>query len=316
MAKPRCSIVIRAYNEEKLIGRLLTGITQQNVEDVEIILVDSGSTDDTVKIAKGFPVKIVSIQPEKFTFGYALNQGIQASNAALIVIASAHVYPIYPDWLEQLLAPFSDEKVALVYGKQRGNASSKFSEHQIFSRWFPDESQSHQLHPFCNNANAAIRRSLWEKQPYDETLTGLEDLAWAKWAMDEGYKIAYSAESEIAHIHDETPRGVYNRYRREAIAFKRIFPDEEFSFWDFLRLSVFNILSDFWHALRQKKIAAIGSIFWFRLMQFWGTFQGYQYAGPITAKLRQTFYYPRSLRAKSPADREVVAIDYGEVADA
>jgi len=308
-----CSIIIRAYNEEKHIGRLLTGITQQTIKDVEIILVDSGSTDNTVSIAERFPVKVVRIEPEAFTFGYALNLGIQTSKADFIIMASAHTYPRYPDWLEQLLAPFSDSKVALVYGKQRGNATSKFSEHQIFERWFPDQSQSHQLHPFCNNANAAIRRSLWEQHPYDETLTGLEDLAWAKWVMDEEYRIAYSSEAEIAHVHDETPRGVYNRYRREAIAFKRIFPDEEFSFWDFLRLSVSNIISDFLHALRQKKISAIGSIFWFRLMQFWGTFQGYQYAGPITARLRQTFYYPRSLRANSLQGRDVAPINYQEL---
>jgi len=48
-----CSIVIRAYNEEKNIGRLLMGINQQTIKkDVEVILVDSGSTDDTVVVAK------------------------------------------------------------------------------------------------------------------------------------------------------------------------------------------------------------------------------------------------------------------------
>jgi glycosyltransferase involved in cell wall biosynthesis len=47
-----CSIVIRAYNEEKHIGRLLEGIKQQTLKDVEVILVDSGSTDSTVAIAE------------------------------------------------------------------------------------------------------------------------------------------------------------------------------------------------------------------------------------------------------------------------
>ena len=54
LPSPRCSIVIRAYNEEKHIGRLLTGIAQQNLADIEVILVDSGSLDDTVKIASNF----------------------------------------------------------------------------------------------------------------------------------------------------------------------------------------------------------------------------------------------------------------------
>ncbi|MFB8794966.1 MAG: glycosyltransferase [Microcoleus sp.] len=47
----KCSVVIRCYNEEQHIGRLLSGIMEQSVRDVEIILVDSGSTDATVGIA-------------------------------------------------------------------------------------------------------------------------------------------------------------------------------------------------------------------------------------------------------------------------
>ena len=49
-----CSIVIRANNEERHIGRLLQGIAGQTIPGIEIILVDSGSTDRTVEIAKRF----------------------------------------------------------------------------------------------------------------------------------------------------------------------------------------------------------------------------------------------------------------------
>src|SRR5215510_4776321 len=210
-----CSIVIRAYNEEKYIGRLLEGIRQQTLKDVEIILVDSGSTDETVSVAESFDARIARIPSAEFTFGRSLNFGVQEATRELVVIASADVYPVYPDWLESLLRPFEDENVALTYGKQRGPEAAKFSEQQIFHRWYPDVSQPKQAVAFCNNANAAIRRSLWKKCLYDETLTGLEDLAWAKWAKDHGYNIAYVAEAEIIHMHNETPQGVFNRYKRE-----------------------------------------------------------------------------------------------------
>src|SRR5512136_2680787 len=114
----RTSIVIRACNEEKHISRLLEGIAFQTQKDLEIILVDSGSTDRTLEITSHYPVQVVHIQPEEFTFGYSLNQGITQAHGSLIVIASAHVYPVYPDWLESLLAPFADSQVALTYGKQ------------------------------------------------------------------------------------------------------------------------------------------------------------------------------------------------------
>ena len=152
------------------------------------------------------------------------------------MVASAHVYPVYKDWLERLLAPFEDPLVGLVYGKQRGDERTKYSERQVFATWFGDQPNPSQDHPFCNNANAAVRRDVWKRLPYDETLTGLEDIAWARDAMTLGYRIFYEPAAEVVHVHDETPRRLFNRYRREAMALKGILPEERFRIWDFLRL--------------------------------------------------------------------------------
>lgn len=311
---PTCSIIIRAYNEAGHIRRLLDGIQQQTIRPRQTILVDSGSSDGTTDIAAEYPVEILHIDPQDFSFGRSLNLGISQAEGEVVVFASAHVYPVYPDWLERLLHPFLEQNVALVYGKQRGARETKFSEHQIFAHWFPDRSVSQQTHPFCNNANAAIRRSLWQEHAYDESLSGLEDLEWGRWALQQGHRIAYSAEAEIVHVHQETPAGVYNRYRREAMAFKRIFPQENFHLWDFFRLSTTNIASDLWHAARQgKMLASLGSIFWFRWMQFWGTYQGYRQSGPLTWHLRRTFYYPRQMESSTQTvRRNVEPIRYNE----
>ena len=306
-----CSIVIRAYNEEKHIGRLLEGIRQQTVKDVEIILVDSGSTDGTVSIAEAFGARLMRISSAEFTFGRSLNFGVQAAKREFIVIASAHVYPVYPDWIESLLRPFEDERIALTYGKQRGPDDAKYSEQQIYHQWYPDASKPNQPTAFCNNANAAIRKSLWEKNKYDETLTGLEDVAWGKWAKEQGYKIAYVAEAEIIHIHNETPRGVYNRYRREAMALRKIYPEANFNLYDFLRLTVTNIFSDLWHAVRERVLLKnFASIFWFRFMQFYGTYMGHRETSLITPQLRETFYYARDRKKKEGNRRDIEPIQY------
>ncbi len=308
-----CSIVIRAFNEGKHLPRLLEGIRQQALKDVEIILVDSGSTDDTVSIAEIYGARIVHIPPQEFTFGRSLNLGVQAATRELVIIASAHIYPVYPDWLERLLEPFKDAQVALSYGKQRGMETTKFSEQQILAQWFPEQSQPRQNHSFCNNANACVRHTLWQEHPYDETLTGLEDLAWAKWALGQGYALAYVAEAEIIHVHDERPGGVFRRYEREAIAFKRIYPEAHFSLYDVLRMASGNITSDLWHAAQQKLfLKSLTGIFWFRWMQFWGTYQGYRHSAEWNWQLRQTFYYPRGTNVEPPPARDVEPIRYKE----
>jgi rhamnosyltransferase len=313
MTTPRCSIIIRAYNEEKHVGRLLQGIQEQGIKDVQVILVDSGSSDRTREIALEYPVEIVEIAPQDFTFGRSLNLGISRAAAPIVVIASAHVYPVYPDWLERLLEPFNDERVNLVYGKQRGSATTHFSEHQIFHHWYPDQSVSQQAHPFCNNANAAIRRDLWAQHPYDETLPGLEDLEWGKWAQEQGGSITYSAEAEVIHVHNESLAGIYNRYKREAMAFKRIYTHETFSLRDLFRLFTQNVFSDWREASRQGLfLANCFKIVGIRWRQFYGTYQGYRQSGPLTWQLKKAFYYPRDPAAvpRQTERRDIQPIQY------
>jgi glycosyltransferase involved in cell wall biosynthesis len=311
-AAPRCSIIIRAYNEERHIARLLVGILHQTVGEVEILLVDSGSTDATLAIASSYPVRVLHIDPAAFSFGRSLNLGCAQARGRFIVFASAHVYPVYPDWLEHLLEPLEDDRVAVVYGKQRGNATTRFSEHHVFRQWFPEASVPRQTSPFCNNANAAIRKSLWRRRPYNEDLPALEDVDWATWALGEGYFVSYRAEAEVVHVHDEDPRAVFNRYRREAMALKRIRPQEHFGASDLARLLIVHWIGDLRDAwgqglLRRKLL----EVLWFRWMQLWGTFRGFRTAGPLTHQLKEAFYYPRRpVPISSSENRVGLPLDY------
>ena len=299
----KCSVIIRSYNEEKHIGKLIQGIYSQELSngiELEVVLVDSGSTDSTVSIARKLGVGVVSILKEEFSFGRALNLGCSASSGEILLFASAHVYPVYSDWVNRMIKPFEDENVALVYGKQIGNENTHFSEHQIFSKWFPSISNYNQSTPFCNNANCAIKKSLWQKVKYDEQITGLEDLAWASMMMKNGYKIVYLAEAVIVHVHEETPQKVKNRYLREAIAFKNIYPKVHVGLLDFIRLTIYNIFSDFYFAIKKKCFfSELKNIIVFRFMQFYGTYLGYKQKGVVTKELKNRFYYPNSLESRS-----------------
>jgi len=293
MTTPTASIIIRCYNEREHIGKLLHGIFEQRMEDFEVVLVDSGSTDGTLDVATQYPLDdVVYIDPDEFSFGRALNYGCEAASGEFCVFASAHVHPRRRDWLEQLLEKFGED-IALVYGKQRGKEETEFSERQIFKRWYPDDDIERQQSPFCNNANCAIRRSVWEEFPYDETLTGLEDLDWAKRVQAAGWNISYAADAEIIHVHDETPSEVFNRYRREAIAYKRIMDDETFTLLDFVRMFVLNTASDYLAAARQEELLGnLTAIPRFRFQQFRGTYRGFLREKPVPQRLRHRFYYP------------------------
>ena len=314
MSASQVSVVIRCLNEEEHVGRLLTGLMRQRRRPDEIVVVDSGSTDATLDIASRFPTTIIHIAPGEFSFGRALNLGCDVATGDLLVFVSAHVYPVRDTWLDELVAPFDRPEVALTYGRQVGNERTRYSEHRILARWFPPTDDLGQRHPFCNNANAAVRKALWAERPYDEELTGLEDLAWAKAAIEGGKVVVYVAGAAVVHAHREGFRQVANRYRREAIAHKAIYHDQRMGRAEAVGLALLNIAGDLAHAAREGRLGAAKDIVAFRSAQFLGTHQGFAQTGPVGAELKRRFYYPAppaSHRSAPGADPHV--IDYSHV---
>ena len=233
---PTVSIVIRALNEAEHLPALFSGLLRQSRQPDQVILVDSGSIDDTVAIAQAHGAEVVHIAPPSSPSGGRSTSAAPPPPATSLVIVSAHVYPLDEKWLDLMVAPFERPEVGLVYGGQTGDSRSHFSELELLRSWFPDVSDDDQQTPFCNNANCAVRAEAWRTLPYDETLTGLEDLDWAKRALAAGWKLVYAAEARVAHIHNEPFAKTRNRYRREAIAHRRIFHDQHVNLFEALGL--------------------------------------------------------------------------------
>lgn len=291
----RTSIVIRALNEADHLPRLFEALAEQSTPPDEVVLVDSGSTDQSVAIGESFGASIVHIPPGDFTFGGALNIGCERAKGDILIFASAHVYPTDDHWIERLVAPFEDERIGLSYGGQDGAPDGNFSERQLLKDWFPPESDSNQTHPFCNNANCAVRRDLWEQHPYDETLTGLEDIAFGRQVLAAGQRIAYVADARIVHVHDEHFRQTLNRYRREAMAYTEIFGRSDMGLARAGRLFVTNLTNDLRTAKSEGHlVTSAGSASRFRLAQFAGAYLGHRAEAGDHAEVVTRMYYPRA----------------------
>lgn len=283
MQCPHISIIIRTFNEEKHIKKLLEACFSQVTQySYDVIVVDSGSTDKTLEIIKNYSVNVEYIKSSDFTYGRALNIGARVSRASIGVCVSAHCYPKDNFWLEELVKPFEDENVAMVYGRQIGDNRTKFSEEQIFKQYFPKENVITTEVVFSNNANSAFRRSYWETVKFDEDLPGLEDIDWAKKMSDAGRKIQYVPTSCVYHIHEETYAQVYKRYYREALGMKTIYPESGFNRISFISNFLHYTFSDLVKALKKNVLLDhVISIFFFRYCQFAGTLCAYKNYGSV-----------------------------------
>ena len=292
----KASIVIRTYNEAKHLPKLLSKIHSQVASDFswEVVLVDSGSQDGTLKIAADFGCKITHINKENFSFGRSLNIGCESASGDILVFVSGHCIPVDNFWLSNLLAPIAAGKVGLTYGRQIGDQLSRFSEQRVFAKYFPDLSKIPQEGFFCNNANSAVLAKVWQANPFDEELTGLEDMHLAKRLLNQGIKLGYVAESCVYHLHNETWRQVKKRFERESIALQHIMPEIHINFTDVIRYLSSALAHDFRHAIKDRVlIKNFLDILSYRSAQYLGSYVGNNSHKKLSRKRKESYFYPR-----------------------
>lgn len=211
------SIVIPAKNEVASVSRCLRGVFSQKTRRViEVILIDSGSTDGTVAEAEKFAgLTLIRIGPEEFGHGRTRNLGAGKAKGDFLVFLNADAWPADDRWLDDLVAAFEDDAmVAGVYSRHLPKADAPLYMVRDLEKSMPRfrmvRDQAGKLDfALFSTVSAAIRRNVWQKFPFDEDVPIAEDQEWAKKILGEGYKIVYEPSSVVFHSHRYSPRQMF-----------------------------------------------------------------------------------------------------------
>ena len=200
------SIVLRVRNEERWVGYALQSIVDHIGESCEIIIVNNGTTDDSIRIVNLFEyldVKKVDIPSADYTPGKALNLGIKNASRERILILSAHcqINSFNSDFLD---TKFKDNSVACIFGKQTPYYLGKQITPRYMWSHFDDTPRENYFSDmedryFLHNAFALYRTSVIKKFPFDERQSGKEDRYWAQNIVDKDYKILYEPVLKCLH---------------------------------------------------------------------------------------------------------------------
>ena len=300
----RASIIIRTLNEARHLDDLLVMIGRQRTDGItiETVIVDSGSTDGTLDIARRHGCRIIRIAKSEFSFGRSLNRGCAHATGDLLVFISGHCVPVGEDWLQTLCQPLADGVASYCYGRQIGDDDSNYSERRIFAKYFPDVSAIPQDGFFCNNANSALLRRVWQDHRFDEGLTGLEDMELAKRLVGRGHRIAYVAEAPVFHHHQESWRQVHRRFEREALALRSIMPELHLSRMDVIFCVARSVLGD-WRSATRNGVRSTSrmDMLRYRWNQYAGSYKGNHEHRLLSQQAKQRFFYP-DLNEKAAQD--------------
>jgi rhamnosyltransferase len=227
------SIIIPVKDGGDDLIRCLAAIAEQALDsEIEVVVLDSGSTDGSVAAAARRGARVIEIPPEEFHHGATRNVGAESASGELLVFLSQDAEPVGRDWLATLIAPLEADQVAGVYGRQVARADAVPPESFFLDFVYGPEPRRHRLAPgsepsmeatMFSNANSAIRRRAWEEHPFAADLIMSEDQDWSRRALEAGWSTVYEPRAVVRHSHPYTVRDAFKRFFDSGVSSERAY---------------------------------------------------------------------------------------------
>jgi len=238
--RPHISIIIPTKNAGKLFKYTLDMICRQCIDkDFEIIIIDSGSTDNTLKIASEYTDKIYRIGPEDFHHARTRNLGALYAKGEILVFMVQDAVPLNTSWLYNLTLPlYRCGNVVAVYGRQIPYGSHPQYIRELHAKLYPKAStilrpvekvyKIFLLYPYTSSCNFASRRGFFIKHPFNNLINFAEDKEWAYRIMrissleNKEYVIVYNSKAAVVHSHNFSLLNLMWRRSNDGCALRKI----------------------------------------------------------------------------------------------
>ena len=217
---PLVSVVILTKNGEKTINKCLRSLFTQHFNDFEVLMIDSGSIDKTLKIASAFPVHIIKIKSSEFHHAKTRNLGLSCCSGKFVVFLTQDAYASDASWLESLIQPFNNPQVAATYSRQIPRFQTNPVERAFLFQTYPKLSRETSSMPLeqdnpsnfvvLSDVSSAYRKELVR---FNSAIEWCEDQEMGLRLIQSGYEISYVPNSVVCHSHNYSFLELIKRYR-------------------------------------------------------------------------------------------------------
>jgi len=215
------SVVIRTKNQAKALDFSLKNLTQRYASDIgEIIVLDNNSNDNTAELAKKHGAKYIN--NTEFSYGKSANIAAQNSKYEIIVIFSAHAFPVSHDFFKLIKEKFNQNPENLAGLRCLHNAGD-------YKAYIDNlDSKDDYNRAGLIFAGSAFNKKVWEKHNFDENVITFEDKEWSRRVIRAGYKIEF-VPSIFCYDITRTKEQLYFRTKNEIMGSYQIH-HQEFTF--------------------------------------------------------------------------------------
>jgi len=214
MRCPLVSVIMAARNEEEYIGKSLKSLINQTYKNIEIIVINDGSTDKTEEIVKEYMskypnIRLINIKHER-EWGCVVPRiiGINAAKGGIIFVVDADAY-YDEDYVEKCIKHLEKPDIAGAIGKIRvWDPKTWFSKCRDFhyrGRWNDIENIQKEINEGKIAPWIFKKNVYYEVGGYNPNLPYGEDRDFAMRLLKAGYKIAFVPETEWYHKWEERP---------------------------------------------------------------------------------------------------------------
>ena len=215
------SVVIPVKDGGSDLVRCLETIRRQQLSDVEIVVVDSGSADASVAVARTHDAVVHEIPATEFGHGRTRNLGASLAGGDVLVFTSQDAYAADDRWLGRLVEPLERDEVAGSYGRQLPHHDATPPERYFLDFLYGPESRVQRFagdgepsfeQTLFSNVSSAMRRATWEAFPFADDLIMSEDQEWSRRVLRAGYELAYVADAAVHHSHSYSVAAAFRRF--------------------------------------------------------------------------------------------------------
>jgi rhamnosyltransferase len=233
--EPDVTIIIPTYQGKHWLRETLPAIRHQAYSGkVEILAVDSASTDGTVEQLQQWGARVIGISQAEFSHGYARNLAVQHASNEILLFMSQDVLPIGNEWLRGMVHLLDDADIAAAHVQQVPRTGATPLEQFFHQELYPPTSKRYTWQPgqsmmldqlFFSNVCSITYRGLCLCFPFSEDIIMSEDQVFAKSLLQAGYDTLYSADVQVFHSHHYTLKQLFRRNFDSAYSLRDITDD-------------------------------------------------------------------------------------------